>query len=125
LSDATVPPAGSDIPGEISRAIGSVWTHYARGERPAGIETEISGNVVRCTLTGAVGNFEKGMAAAPAEDEPDDARPRSTNAYKLDATTAVRRVTHRKVNAFVSKHDAKTDTALEVFILDGSRGSSR
>jgi uncharacterized protein YbcI len=124
MSDATV-PEGSDLPSEISRAVGSVWTHYTRGARPEGIETEITGNVVRCTLTGAVDDFEKGMAAPPPDDEPADARPRSANAYKLDATTAVRRLTHRKVNAFVSKHDAKSDTATEVFILDGSRGSSR
>jgi hypothetical protein len=120
MTDATALP-GSDLPGEISRAIGTVWTHYSRGARPGGIETEISGNVVRCTLTDAVDGFEKGMSAPPPDDEPADARPRSSNAYKLDATTAVRRVMHRKVNAFVSKHDPKSDTATEVFILDGSR----
>jgi uncharacterized protein YbcI len=117
VTDVTT-AAPSDLSEEISKA---VWAHYAGGSRPGGVETEISGNVIRCTLTDAVDAFEKGMAAPPPEDEPADARKRSPNAYKLDATSAVRRLTHRRVNAFVSKHDAKTDTALEVFILDPSR----
>jgi uncharacterized protein YbcI len=120
VTDATTTVV-SDLSDEISKAIGSVWAHYARGTRPGGVETEISGNVVRCVLTDAVDDFEKGMAAPPPEDEPAGARKRSTNAYKLDATSAVRRLTHRRVNAFVSKHDAKTDVATEVFILDTSR----
>jgi uncharacterized protein YbcI len=124
VTDATTtatPSAASELSDEISKAIGSVWAHYARGTRPSGVQTEITGNVVRCVLTGAVDDFEKGMAAPPPEDEPADARKRSTNAYKLDATSAVRRLTHRRVNAFITKHDAKTDTATEVFILDTSR----
>ena len=117
MPDAIAPQA-TELSTEISRAIGTIWTHYARGVRPADVQTEIRANVVECVLTGAVDSFDKGMAL---EDEPAPARKRTTGAYKLDATAAVRRLTRMRVNAFVSKHDAKTDTAKEVFILDPLR----
>lgn len=117
MPDAVATEA-TELSTEISRAIGTIWTHYARGVRPADVQTQIRANVVTCVLTGAVDGFDKGMAA---ENEPADTRKRSAGAYKLDATAAVRRLTRMRVNAFVSKHDAKTDVAKEVFILDPLR----
>jgi uncharacterized protein YbcI len=115
MSEETSPAA--DIPAEVTRSLATVWKNYA-AERPEDAETEISGDVVRCVLRGAVASFEEGMAAQP---DGDGEFRRDLNTYRRDAAKAVTRVTHRRVLAFISKHDAKTDVATEVFILDDTR----
>ena len=117
MPEEAIAPA-TELPDEISRAVGNIWTHYSRGVRPADVQTEIRANVITCVLTGAVGAFDKGMAL---DDEPAPARKRSANAYKLDVRTAVRKLTHTRVDALISKHDAKTDVAREVIILQPRR----
>ena len=57
-------------------------------------------------------------AGSPARTTPPDAPPRTAARYELDAARAVSKVTHRKVDAMISKHDAKTGIATEVFILE-------
>jgi hypothetical protein len=106
------------LSGEISTSIATVWRNHC-GQRPDPPETEIGSDFVRCVLTGAVADFDAGVAAATADPEGPD-RPSST--YRLDAISAVGRVTRRRVLAFVSNHDAKTDVATELFILDRPLG---
>lgn len=116
MTDETSPPA--DLPTEVTRSLTALWKRYAI-ERPAEAETEISGSVVRCVLHGAVENFEKGMAAQ-ADDDRDGKSARDVTTYRRDAAAAVSKATHKRVLAFISDHDAKTDVATEVFVLDGS-----
>lgn len=104
-----------DMPTEVTRSLTAVWKRYAI-ERPTEAETEIDGSVVRCVLRGAVESFEKGMAA---QSDGDGKPARDLKTYRRDAAAAVSRATHKRVLAVISDHDAETDVATEVFVLDG------
>ena len=97
-------------------SLASVWRNYA-GERPTEVETRISGTHVTCVLKGATRQFDEGLAAAAA-DHDGVSRKLTTSTFRSDAIHAVNRATRRKVMAFVSKHDANTDVATQLFILD-------
>jgi hypothetical protein len=114
MSDESSPPPNT--PAEVTRSLSAVWKRYAY-ERPENAETEISGDVVRCVFRGAVANFDAGMAA---QAESDGESPRDLTDYRRDAARAVSRATRRRVLAVISKRDAKTDVATEVFILDAT-----
>jgi uncharacterized protein YbcI len=111
----TVQAAG--LPADISSSLATVWKQYA-GERPAEVHTEIRGTRVACVLKSAVQGFNDGMVAAEAADSEPGARVLTEQTYRRDVSQAVGRATKRRVMAFVSDHDAKTDVATEVFILD-------
>lgn len=103
------------LPASISSSLASVWKNYA-GERPTDVDTVIRGTRVACVLKDAVRGFDEGMAAP--DDEDPEARRLTAATFRDDAINAVTRATRRKVMAFVSRHDVKTDVATEVFILD-------
>lgn len=111
-------PSGG-MPAEVTRSLSAVWKRYA-ANRPETVETEISGNRVRCVLRDAVGDFELGLSA---QDDGDGAV-RDMTTYRRDASAAVARATHRRVLAFISEHDAETDTATELFLLDRGPASA-
>ena len=113
-------PAQGELPTQVSNALGSVWKQYL-GEKPAPGRTEIRDNKVSFVLEDAVSDFE-GRMAAGAHDPDDEGRVHTRNTYRNDAIAAVTRATRRRVVAFVSDHDAKTDVATEVFILESRRG---
>jgi hypothetical protein len=105
------------LPAEVTTSLRSVWKKYA-AEPPGEAETEIRGRVVKCVLQDAVSEFDKGMTAATELDDEEAARRLTPNRYRREAAAAVSRVTKRRVMAFVSDHDADTDVATEVFILE-------
>jgi hypothetical protein len=105
-------PTGG-MPAEVTRSLGAVWKRYA-ATRPAGMETVIQGNRVECVMRDAVADFELGMAA---QDQA-DGKVRDLTTYRRDASAAVAKATHHRVLGFISEHDAKTDIATEVFLLD-------
>jgi hypothetical protein len=113
-AEAEVSTPSDDLSTEISASLASVWARYA-GSRPESAETEVDGNAIRWILAGGAGEIEKGIAAADGEE----GRPvRTERGYRRELTAALQRVTHRRVNAHISKDDAKTGVASEVFILE-------
>ena len=114
MSDAQNPPV--TLPVKVIRSLADVWRRYA-ASRPSQAHTEISGRVVRCTIPDGVKDFELGMAELVAADGEDA---RDLTSYRREATAAVAKSTGRRVMAFVSKHDAKTNDATETFVLDAS-----
>jgi len=118
MADSNTITAG-EMPADISSSLGSLWKQYS-GERPADIQTVIRGTKIACVLKDAVGGFAASLSLAAADETaPDpDARELTSSNYRHDAIQAVARVTHRRVMAFISDHDEKTDVATEVFIVD-------
>ena len=106
-------PAGG-MPAEVTRSLSTVWKRYA-ASRPADVETRIIGNRVLCVVRDAVGDFQLGLSSQEATD----GAARDLTSYRREASAAVAKATHRRVLAFVSDHDAKSDTATEIFLLDG------
>jgi hypothetical protein len=105
---------------EITKSLSAVWAHYA-GVPPTNPRTEIRGNVVTCVLVDAVGDYNKSLADARQRDNAPDAA-KLTDAYRSAAISAITSLTRQRVNTFLSSHDADTDVATEVFILEPSLG---
>ena len=125
-----IAPAGTGLPNglapEITRSLVSLWTQYA-GKPPTTARTEVRGNVVTCKLVDAVGDYNRGMAAAQARDTVAGIGKLTPAAYRQEAVAAVVRVTRQRVTSFISSHDRDTDVATEVFTLEPSlsRGAPR
>ena len=82
--------------------MGTVWATHTGG-RSSAVRTVIDDNVIRCTIEDA-----DGVSA-------------ESRAYCNDASAAIRRIMNRRVQGFIAKHDAKTDTTTETFILERPR----
>lgn len=104
---------------EIEASFASVWARYV-GARPTGVEIELDGSVVRMILPGGTEQFKQAMSeVADAADDGD--RPLTVAGYEREASKAVSKTTRRRVDAMISKHNAKTGVATEVFILEPPR----
>jgi hypothetical protein len=96
---------------EITSSLAGVWKRYT-GERPTGAATDVTGNVVTCTIPDSASAFDAGLAEG--EDDPAGRLVR----YRRDAAAGVARSTHCRVVAMVSERDADTDVSREIFFLD-------
>jgi hypothetical protein len=86
----------------LSRSMGTVWQNHT-GDRPGTVSAVIDGDVVRCAI-------EKAEGQSP-----------ETAGYRNEAIAMVARVMGRRVNAFIPKHDKKTDVTTDTFILEPPR----
>ncbi|MFL5870556.1 MAG: hypothetical protein ACJ75R_05705 [Solirubrobacterales bacterium] len=105
-SDEQLSP--DDVSQEIERALSSIWQRRT-GARPTSVTAEMSGNSVRCAI--APGDED-------AEHEPSDEAGTDSNAYRQEATTAVRRIMRRKVVAYIAKRNTKANLDTQTFILE-------
>lgn len=111
------PESTQSIPDEITGSMAAVWKRYT-SKRPESGTTEIKGNVVRCVMPASAQDFADSMKTPPEENN-DDRDPASRLlSYRRDAALVVSRTTHCRVLAQMSEHDAETDTATEIFVLD-------
>lgn len=108
--------APASVSTEIDRSLASVWARYV-GARPSQSETEVESGVVRWVLPNGTSEFEDGMTVDLDDDAPDQPR-RTMAGYKRDTAAVVARITRCRVAAMISKHDAKSGIATEVFVLD-------
>jgi uncharacterized protein YbcI len=106
------------MPAQISSSLASVWSSYV-GERPTDVDTVIRGTKISCVLRDAVTGFDEAIDAS-AVAEPPPERKLTASTYRQDAIKAVERVTRRRVLAFMTDHDAKTNVATEAFILESA-----
>jgi hypothetical protein len=117
MPDQEITPR-SDLSSEIGASRSSVWARYV-GARPSESEIDVSEGVVRWTLPGGTGEFEKGMAAV--EEEREAGQPERTVAgYERETSSVVAKATRRRVKARMSRHDQKTGVATETFILESA-----
>ncbi len=101
---------------EITNSIVLLWSRYC-GIKPSA-ETSISrSNRIVCVLEGAVSAFDAGLAASERDAEGAE-RPLTALTCRRDAIAGIERLTKRRVAAFISDHDAKTDVATEIFLLE-------
>jgi hypothetical protein len=100
---------------ELTRSLSSIWQRHA-GERPSAANTELSGDVVRFVIQDVNGS----TAPEPSADSNGSAgEPLLDSAgYKHEAIAAVAKITRRRVRAFISKRDKKTDVGTDTFILE-------
>ena len=100
---------------KVEASVADVWARFV-GERPVDASTEQDGNVFRLTMPNGTEQFAQGLARE--DDRPAGATPRTAARSELAAARAVSAVTHRKVDAMISKRNKKTGVATDVFILE-------
>jgi hypothetical protein len=64
-----------------------------------------------------VSAFDAGLAASERDADGSE-RPLTALTFRRDAIAGIERLTKRRVAAFISDHDAKTDVATEIFLLE-------
>jgi uncharacterized protein YbcI len=105
------------LPAEISNSLALVWKRYA-GRRPTDVETVVNGTKVACVLRDSVKGFDHALTPGQVDDDGEPLPVRTISGYKQEAIEAVAKATRQRVVAFVSNHDADSDVAKEVFILE-------
>lgn len=101
-----------DLSSELNRALGVVWRRHAGG-KPSGTKMELEPDMIKFVLDGAVSGI-----GAERVDEDDGTRSPDSTRYRNEAIAAVRRITGRRVIAFIPKRDSKTDTATDTYLLE-------
>lgn len=99
---------------QIGRAVGTLWQRRS-GVRPAGVDTEYVGDVVRCTIEQGEAPEADADADAPATDSID------AGGYQFEAQAAVARLTGRTVVGFVAKRVPNGVPATNTFILEAAQ----
>ncbi len=107
---------GSVVDSELGTSLASVWARYF-GSRPARATAELRNNVVRWVLPRGAKAFETGMSDG-GRGAKDRLPGRTVEGYERETSAAVRRTTGRAVKARMSKRDADTGAATEIFILE-------
>jgi hypothetical protein len=115
-TDSPVSNGEPGVADQLTKSLSSIWQQHA-GARPGSASTELSGDVVRFVMSDAVSTISLEV------EEGSDEQPSSpdTIGYRNEAIAAVRRITGRRVQAFIPKRDAKTDAASDTYILEPPR----
>jgi uncharacterized protein YbcI len=108
---------GGALNAEISNAVVRLLGDYA-GRGPTKARTIHSGKLVMCVLEDTMTKAERSLVAGGHEEPVLRLRHALQRTMQADLTTAVEALTHRKVAAFLSAHNAQPDFAVEVFVLD-------
>ena len=108
---------GGALNAEISNAVVRLLGDYA-GRGPTKARTIHSGKLVLCVLQDTMTKAERSLVAGGHEEPVLRLRHALQRTMQADLTTAVETLTHRKVAAFLSAHNAGPDFAVEVFVLD-------
>jgi uncharacterized protein YbcI len=118
-------PAGRSLPMEISNLIVRLFSEYT-GRGPNKARTIIRGNIVVCVTHGNMTKGERRLVQAGEGDLVVSVRRKFQTTMADDLIGGVELLTGRKVVSFLSDHNADTDHAAEVFVLeeDSPNGAS-
>ncbi len=111
--------AAPELSEQLARSLNSIWERHASA-RPGSSNVELSGDVVRFKLTGAVGLPDPEPNADGADADADDGPARSPDSasYRNEATAAVAKITHRRVRGFIPSRNGDTHEASDTYILE-------
>jgi len=101
----------------ISKQVVRLYSEYT-GRGPTRVRTTIRENVVVCIAHGSMTKGERRLVEAGEAATVVSIRRKFQTTMQDDLTGAVEMLTGRKVISFLSDHDAMTDHAAEVFVLD-------
>lgn len=112
-SDPAPATPADETSDELASSLASVWARYT-GARPTGCALDFDGRVVRWTLPDGLEALTEGIDAGGEAGAP----PLTLTGYRRATSTAVTKVTHRRVSARMCKEDKATGAATETFILE-------
>jgi uncharacterized protein YbcI len=104
---------------DISRLVVRLVAEYT-GRGPTKARTMIRDNVVLCVTEDNMTKGERRLVQAGEEELVVTVRRKFQTTMHDDLVGGVELLTGRKVISFLSDHNAETDHAAEVFVLDGS-----
>jgi uncharacterized protein YbcI len=102
----------------ISRHVVRLVAEYT-GRGPTKARTSIRDNVVVCVTQDNMTKAERQLVQAGEDELVVAVRRKFQKTMRDDLVQGVEVLTGRKVASFLSDHNAETDHAVEVFILDG------
>lgn len=112
-ADTEAATGSHDLSDELASSLASVWARFA-GARPVGCEVDFDGRVVRWTHPDGLEGLTKAIEDIAEPADP----PLTMTGYRRATSSAVAKVTHRRVSARMSKEDKATGAATETFILE-------
>jgi uncharacterized protein YbcI len=89
------------------------------GRGPTRAKTYINENVVFCVMQDTLTRGERSLVADDDGESVRGMRRRFQDAMRRHVCAAVEQLTDRKVVSFLSDNDVESETAIEVFVLDG------
>jgi uncharacterized protein YbcI len=118
--NASAPLPGSpELTAAISAAMVELYATFYDHDRTTAT-TYINDNIVVCVLEGILSAGEEVPLAHGARGEVIDGRVAFQTATEDEFTSAVQRLTHRRVVAFMSANQSMPGVACELFFLDAA-----
>jgi uncharacterized protein YbcI len=111
-----------DLRQAISDAIVRVTADFI-GRGPTRAKTYLNGDVVFCVMRDTLTHGERSLVADGDGESVREMRRRFQDAMRRQVCAAIESLTDRKVVSFLSDNDVITETAIEVFVLDGPIGA--
>ena len=106
------------LPAAISRHVVRLFSEYT-GRGPTRVRTTIRDRVVLCVAQDNMTKGERRLVERGEAESVVSIRRKFQSTMREDLVAGVELLTGRKVVSFMSDHDAVTDHAAEVFVLDG------
>jgi uncharacterized protein YbcI len=110
-------PVGRSLPMEISNLIVRLFSEYT-GRGPNKARTIIRGNIVVCVTHGNMTKGEKRLVQEGEGAMVVSVRRKFQTTMADDLIAGIELLTGRKVVSFLSDHNAESDHAAEVFVLE-------
>jgi hypothetical protein len=104
-----------EVSEELTKSLNTIWHRHAGG-RPSSTSVEMSGDVVKFVMEGAI----SGIDTEPTIDDSGAEVVLSPGSvrYKNEAIWAVSRITRRRVRGYIPKRDKTSDVATDTYILE-------
>jgi uncharacterized protein YbcI len=115
-------PRSGDLKQAISDAIVRVTADFI-GRGPTRAKTYITGEIVFCVMEDTLTRGERSLVSDGDGESVRGMRRRFQDAMRRPLCEAIEGLTGRKVVSFLSDNDVETETAIEVFVLDGPAGN--
>lgn len=106
------------LPAAISNHVVRLFSEYT-GRGPTRVRTTVRENVVLCVAQDNMTKGERRLVEAGEADMVVSIRRKFQATMRDDLVAGVEMLTGRSVVSFMSDHDAETDHAAEIFVLDG------
>ena len=114
---------GERTPGSLSAAISRLvvrlFAEYT-GRGPTKARTVIRDNVIVCITEDTMNKAERLLTQEGEAELVDTVRSKFQRTMRADLVGGIELLTGRRVVSVLSDHDAETDHAAEVFVLDGA-----
>ena len=120
MSDGTPSPEAGRLNAAIATEIVSLMAQFT-GRGPTRSRAFVHADMVVCLLEEGMTKGEAKLLAAGEEETVNEMRATFQRVMEADLVAVVERLTGRKVRSFMSANNARTDSSVEIFVLEPSQ----